>query len=72
MTTAAVNYTTKAGDTVDWIVWRVYGSTSRGTVEKVLEQNRGLADMGSILPEGITITLPAAEPATEKRVRLWG
>ena len=69
---AAVKYTTKAGDTVDWIVWRLYGATSRGKVESVLKQNPGLADQGPVLPAGLTITLPADEPATEKRVRLWG
>ena len=69
---AAVEYTTKAGDTVDWIVWRAYGAINQGMVEKVLEDNRGLADYGPVLPEGIKITLPEQQAATERRVRLWG
>lgn len=64
-------YTTKSGDTVDYICWKEYGKTS-GIVEKVLEANKNLAKYGIILPEGLTITLPdIQESIAETGIRLW-
>lgn len=66
-------YTTKDGDVLDEIVFKVYGRTS-GVVEKVLEANRGLADLGPVLPVGIVISLPEISEPTEqleKLIRLW-
>jgi len=64
-------YFTKAGDMVDAICWRYYGKQA-DAVEKVLEANPALADLGPILPAGRIIVLPdvvvAAEP---EQVRLW-
>lgn len=60
------------GDTVDAICWRYYGRTA-GTVEAVLEANRGLADLGPVLPMGTQVTLPDV-PATRENhrvVQLW-
>lgn len=60
------------GDTVDAICWRYYGRTA-GTVEAVLEANRGLADLGPVLPMGTRVTLPDV-PATRENhrvVQLW-
>lgn len=53
-------YRTQDGDMVDEICWLYYGRT-RGTVERVLEANKGLADRGPILPAGVLITLPTIE-----------
>ena len=66
-----ISYTTKDGDVLDEICWKYYGSTS-GTVEKVLEANRHLAELGSIFAAGIKIILPdlAQEEETES-VKLW-
>ena len=66
-----ITYTTKDGDVLDAICWKYYGSTS-GTVEKVLEANRHLAELGSIFAAGIKIILPdlAQEEETES-VKLW-
>ncbi len=67
-----MKYTTRDGDTVDAIAWRVYGSTSNQVVESVLAANVGLADYGPILPAGVTITLPEiAAPAKAKGIKLW-
>ncbi len=67
-----MKYTTRDGDTVDAIAWRVYGSTSNQVVESVLAANAGLADYGPILPAGVTITLPEiAAPAKAKGIKLW-
>ena len=59
-------YRTLKGETIDLICWRNYGKTE-GVVEMVLEANRGLADYGAILPDGIDIYLPddRSEAASE-------
>jgi len=64
-------YVTRAGDVLDNICYKHYGSTS-GVVEKVLEANRGLADKGPIFDTGIQIILPVVESIqTNEVVRLW-
>lgn len=68
----AFEYTTRQGDTVDYIAWRHYGRQDNQVVEGLLEANQGLADRGPSLPAGITITLPdMPEPEQENGVRLW-
>ncbi len=66
-----ITYITKDGDVLDAICWKYYGSTS-GTVEKVLEANRHLAELGSIFAAGVKIILPdlTQEEETES-VKLW-
>jgi len=66
-----ISYITKDGDVLDAICWKYYGSTS-GTVEKVLEANRHLAELGSIFAAGVKIILPdlTQEEETES-VKLW-
>lgn len=63
---------TVQGDTVDAVVWRHYGRTA-GLVERVLDANPGLADLGPVLPSGTLINLPAAAPQAEQSqmVNLW-
>ncbi len=63
----------RQGDTVDAICWRELGAT-RGVVEVVLELNRGLANLGPILPEGTPVTLPPRQsvaPAVVPLINLW-
>jgi len=64
-------YVTKDGDVLDAICFQYYGSTT-GIVEKVLEANRHIADMGAIFEAGVKITLPDLdqEEATES-IKLW-
>lgn len=50
-------YTTKEGDILDELVYRIYGKTS-GYFEKVLFSNPGLSRLPDILPSGITIFFP--------------
>ena len=73
MSEAETQYTTKQGDTVDYICWKHYGSERGGTTEAVLEANMGLAARGAVLPAGIRIKLPAITlpVATEKSIELW-
>ena len=64
-------YTSKDGETLDYIVWRHYGKTD-GILEQVLTQNRPLAKYGAILPAGIKITLPDIIQDTNKnKIKLW-
>lgn len=61
------------GDTVDLICYRYYGKT-QGVTEAVLSANRGLADQGPMLPEGLQILLPdydTTQPAAAEMVQLW-
>lgn len=50
-------YMTQAGETLDAICLRVYGSVSPAT-ETVLDRNPGLAALGAIYPSGLIIELP--------------
>jgi phage tail protein X len=65
-------YTTKAGDMLDDIAFRFYGSTLAGQVETLLEANRAL-DLGQYitLPAGLSLELPEIEPAPRENVRLF-
>ena len=60
------------GDTVDLMVWRVYGST-QGMNELVLEANQGLAALGAILPIGHAVYFPENPPQNidKKIIQLW-
>jgi len=66
-----ITYVTKDGDVLDAICWKYYGSTT-GLVEKVLEANRHLAELGVIFSAGVKIILPdlTREEETES-VKLW-
>ncbi len=66
-----ITYATKDGDVLDAICFKYYGSTS-GVVEKVLEENRHLAELGAIFAAGVKIILPdlTQEEETES-VKLW-
>jgi len=58
---------------LDMICFQVYGYHT-GTVEAVLEANRGLADLPCVLPAGLTIVLPDLAAAAERMpavMRLW-
>jgi len=68
----ALTYRTKEGDMLDHLCWKHYGQQA-GAVERVLEENRGLAGYGPVLPAGILIMLPSLpEPVREiTTIRLW-
>lgn len=62
------------GDTLDLICWRVLGTTEGEVVEQAYALNRGLAALGTILPEGTAVTLPdppAAAAVALQTVNLW-
>lgn len=63
-------YTTHEGDRLDLICWRHYGHHT-GAVEAVLSANRGLADQPTLLPAGVTLTLPVLQAPAPTPVRLW-
>ena len=59
-------------DTIDAICWREYGRSS-GIVEKVLEANPKLAELGVFLPMGTEVFLPDIETAQQIKhtIQLW-
>ncbi|EMI9071358.1 tail protein X [Acinetobacter baumannii] len=59
-------------DTIDLICWRYYGR-SLGVVEKVLEANPKLANIGAILPIGTEVNLPdlSAPQQITQTIQLW-
>ena len=69
---ADTTYKTRQGDMLDELCQRFYGQQS-GAVEAVLAANRDLADLGPVLPVGVTIILPElTQPAAEAQpIRLW-
>lgn len=59
------------GDTLDLLCLRHLGTTA-GTVEATLQLNPRLAAMGTTLPTGTPVTLPAQpERPTTTRLKLW-
>lgn len=65
-------YVASDGDTVDFITWRFYGTQDARVVERLLEANQNLADLGDTLPAGTRVTLPDLDTASERTgVRLW-
>ncbi|RZG78571.1 phage tail protein [Acinetobacter sp. WCHAc060033] len=65
-------YLTKAGDTLDEIAYRYYGSTDQQVVETMINANFGISEYPPILPAGILIELPEKKQTIEKRkVKLW-
>ncbi|RKR02580.1 phage tail protein X [Kushneria sinocarnis] len=69
----ARQYRTSSNDSLDRIVWKVYGRQSNRIVETVLQANPGLASHGPLLPAGLLIELPQVSNATgQQQVRLWG
>lgn len=66
-----ITYITKDGDVLDAICWEYYDSTT-GVVEKVLEANRHLAELGTIFSAGVKIVLPDLTQEEEaESVKLW-
>lgn len=66
-----ITYITKDGDVLDAICFKYYGSTS-GVVEKVLEANRHLAELGAVFAAGTKIVLPDLTPEEEtETIKLW-
>ncbi len=66
-----ITYIIKDGDVLDSICWKYYGSTN-GTVEKVLEANRHIANLDAVFAAGVKIILPdLTKTEEEKSVKLW-
>lgn len=65
-----MRYRTKDGDVLDLICRHHYGDAPH-SVEAVHDANPGLAAHGPILPAGIVIDLPEAQPAEPQTIRLW-
>lgn len=68
----ATIYMTAQNEMTDAICWHVYGASS-GYVERVLDVNPGLAEVGPVLPIGMRVLLPDLPKAAQERkiVSLW-
>ena len=66
-----LHYTT-LGQTVDMVCNDHYGATADVT-ELVLEANRGVANLGGVLPLGTKIVLPVIEDSipVQELIQLW-
>jgi phage tail protein X len=65
-------YTTREGDTADYIAWKYYGTQGNQVTEQLLDANPGLADRGPVLPGGLTINLPVIDTTAKVQgVKLW-
>lgn len=66
-------YLSKLGDQLDRIVQRHYGTLSNRALERVLSQNKGLANLGPLLPPGVTLKLPPlpASVSVTSLPKLW-
>jgi phage tail protein X len=66
----ATIYRTRDGDVLDRICYAHYGYES--AVVDVLTENKGLVELGVILPSGIEIILPdLTAPVADSGVNLW-
>lgn len=60
-------------DTLDALLWRHLGRTA-GVVERLLDAQPGLADLGVVLPHGAAVDIPdAARPGPQDvpMIQLW-
>jgi phage tail protein X len=59
------------GDTLDSLCWRYYNRTA-AVVEKVYAANKGIADLGPLLPHGTAIELPdIPDQPVQEAIKLW-
>lgn len=67
-----LQYRTSDGDTADYIAWKHYGTQDGSVVERLVDANPGLADLGPVLPAGVIVSLPELEAAgITAGVKLW-
>lgn len=64
--------TSREGDTLDALIWRE-ASLGPSALAAVMAANRGVADLGAMLPAGTKITIPADAPETSSLplINLW-
>jgi len=71
---SAQQLTALQGDTLDLMLWRDAGLGPEH-LTRILDANPGLADLGTILPLGTLVTVPANSASTATGVRtitqLW-
>lgn len=59
---AALRLTAREGDKLDQLLWREAG-LGPNDITRVLDANPGLADLGSVLPLGTVVIVPARSTA---------
>lgn len=74
MATTRTETVQSEGLTLSLIVWRLFKRKPEGYIERVLDLNPGLADLGPAIPVGTVIVFPLDGVTTapvRKVVRLW-
>lgn len=64
--------TTLDGETLDFVIFRVFGRVNEGLLEQTYQLNPDLAEYGTVLPVGVVVKLPEV-PATQENptIHLW-
>ena len=74
---AHVEAVTVQGDgiTLSLLVWRRFRRPMPGLVEQILDLNRGLTSLGTVLPVGTVVMIPVPTDSTSQapasRITLW-
>ena len=64
--------TTLQGETLDFVIFRVFGRVDDKLLDQTYQLNPELAEFGTTLPEGIIVKLPDMPASTEKpTLHLW-
>ena len=60
------------GDTIDYLLFRVFGRVDEALLEQTFELNVELSEYGPTLPAGVTVKLPEVPATTEAAtIHLW-
>ena len=60
------------GDTIDYVLFRVFGRVDESLLEQTLALNPELSEYGPTLPAGVTVKIPEVPATTEApTVHLW-
>ncbi len=72
MTTAETNLVAaRAGERLDRLARRLYGSERGGSTEALLAANAGLAEVATAIPEGRLVRTPEAQDDAPAPLRPW-
>ena len=63
---------TVEGDTIDYLLFRVFGRVDESLLDQTYELNPELAEYGTTLPAGVQVKLPDTPASIENpTIHLW-
>lgn len=63
---------TIAGDTIDHLLFRVFGQVDESLLDQTFELNPQLSEYGTVLPAGVTVKLPDTPASVvNPTIHLW-